>query len=111
VVDGQHLAGMVALSDLQRVPRERWNVTSVEEVMTPRRELVMVPPSEDAYVALRKLGQHDLAQLPVVQGDRLVGLLRRSDVTRWLALQTPSRVRPRPRRPRPEDRAPPTINP
>ncbi len=85
VVEEGRLLGVVSLVDLRRVARQAWSETAVAEVMTPRDRLVVTTPEEDAFVALRKLGQHD--QLPVVDGDRLVGVLRRTDIARWLAAQ------------------------
>jgi hypothetical protein len=40
--------------------------------------------------AFRKLSLRDIDQLPVLEGDRLVGLLRRADLMRWLEMQAPS---------------------
>jgi CBS domain-containing protein len=49
--------------------------------------LVTVAPSEEASVALRTLAGRGVDQVPVVEDGRLVGLLRRRDVLRWLQLQ------------------------
>jgi CBS domain-containing protein len=46
-----------------------------------------VAPSEEASVALRALAGRDVDQVPVVEDGRLVGLLRRRDILRWLQLQ------------------------
>jgi Zn-dependent protease/predicted transcriptional regulator len=81
------LSGIVTLEDFRSVPRSRWHETSVRDVMTPAGELVTVMPDEDASDALDKLGQHDIRQLPVVDDGHLVGMVRRSDVIRWLQFQ------------------------
>ena len=48
----------------------------------------MATPDDSAAAALTKLAQRDVEQLPVVDGDgRLVGMLRRRDILRWLELQ------------------------
>jgi CBS domain-containing protein len=55
--------------------------------MTPREDLVVVGPGDDAAGALREMAQRDVGQLPVVENGRFEGLLRRHDIVRWLHLQ------------------------
>lgn len=91
VVSEGRLAGVVGFEDVRRVPREQWGTTFVSEVMTPARALETVGADDPATDALRKLGERDLNQLPVVQRDgSLLGLVRRQDILRWLSLHTPS---------------------
>jgi CBS domain-containing protein len=82
VTDGR-LAGIVTLSDLHKLPPERWSDTTVGQIMTPV-PLVTVEPNADLQSALRLMGQRDLNQLPVVDHGTLVGLLTRSNVIRYL---------------------------
>ena len=89
VMDDGRLVGLVALEDVRSVARGQWDGTTVGEIMTPRRQLICVAPSEEADDALSKLTQRDVRQLPVIRGDRLIGLLRRRDVIKWLRLQMP----------------------
>ena len=56
--------------------------------MTAAPGLVVATPDESAAAALTKLANRDVEQLPVVDGDgRLLGMLRRRDILRWLELQ------------------------
>ena len=56
--------------------------------MTPAPGLAVATPDESAAAALTKLANRDVEQLPVVDGDgRLLGMLRRRDIARWLELQ------------------------
>nr|MDA8108460.1 CBS domain-containing protein [Betaproteobacteria bacterium] len=48
--------------------------------------LISVSPGADALGALAILGQRDLNQLAVIEQGRLVGLIRREDVLKWLSL-------------------------
>lgn len=85
VADGVFL-GLVCLEDVRRAPRDRWHETSVRDVMTPRERLVTLAPDDEAERALRLLGQGDFDQLPVLEGDRLLGLVQRRGLMRWLTL-------------------------
>ena len=87
VSDGQ-LRGLICLHDVRRVPREEWARTTVAQAMTPLGRLAMVSPHDGVDQALSALSGKDVGQLPVVQGDRLVGLLRRSDLLRYLEFST-----------------------
>ena len=88
VADAGLLRGIVCLHDVKTVPREKWAYTRVSEVMTPWAELETVSPGDDGSAALARLNARDVRQLPVVEGERLIGLLRRSDVLRYLQLRT-----------------------
>jgi len=88
VVSGDDLVGIVSLHDVRRVPREGWGITPVSAMMTPRPELAVATPDEEASDALQKLTGNDIDQLPVVDGKHLTGILRRADVLRWLELNS-----------------------
>jgi Zn-dependent protease len=88
VVQDDQLVGIVSLEDVRRVPREDWDVTSVRQIMTPQGQLTTATPDEDANEALNEIASHDVNQVPVVKDGRLVGMLRRSDILRWLQVRT-----------------------
>jgi len=85
--DGR-LIGMVCLRDLNKRGRDAWGVTTVREIMTPVDRLTTVSPRDEAFDVLALLGQRDLNQLPVVDNGRLVGMIRREDILKWLSLHT-----------------------
>jgi CBS domain-containing protein len=87
VMDGERLVGIVCLHDVRNVERDRWESTPISAIMTPRESLVTTTPDEESDEALNKLQKGDHRQLPVLQQDHLVGLLRRRDIMRWLQLQ------------------------
>lgn len=88
VVQDDQLVGIVSLEDVRRVPREDWDLTSVRQIMTPQAQLTTATPDEDANEAMEDLATHDVNQVPVVKDGHLVGILRRSDIMRWLQIQT-----------------------
>jgi Zn-dependent protease/predicted transcriptional regulator len=82
------LVGMVCVRDLHKRSRDAWDATTVREIMTPAEQLAIVSPQDDAFDVLALLGQRDLNQLPVVEDGRLLGLIRREDILKWLSLHT-----------------------
>ncbi len=88
VMDGERLVGLVCLEDIRKIPREAWDDATVGDIMTDASHLDVVAASEDAGEALEKLTRRDVRQAPVVENGRLVGLLRRRDILKWLELQS-----------------------
>jgi Zn-dependent protease/CBS domain-containing protein len=88
VMTNGQLEGMVTLDDVRTAPREAWDTMRVQDIMTPFDALVTITPEENSREALDRLSRRDIRQLPVVQGDTLVGLLRRRDIVKWLQLRS-----------------------
>lgn len=86
VLEQDRLVGLVSLADVRKVPRGDWHRTTVAQVMTPVDKLMVATPREDASHALSDLSSRDVRQIPVVQEGRLVGMLRRADILRYLQL-------------------------
>jgi Zn-dependent protease/CBS domain-containing protein len=83
VCNDSGLMGIVTLADVKRVPQDRWPNTPVQEIMT-RSPLLSVKEEEDLNDALKVLAQNGLNQIPVMGNGRLIGLLSRADVLRYL---------------------------
>ena len=92
VLDGDRLVGLVTLEDIRKVAREDWDTTSAAEIMTPADQLAVVQPQDDASAALDKLTERNVHQVPVISNGHLVGLVRSSDIMRWLNLQAPNGI-------------------
>jgi Zn-dependent protease/CBS domain-containing protein len=86
ILEDGRLVGLVTLEDVRKVAREAWDGTTVSEIMTPAERLITTSPEEDAARALEKLSSNNIRQLPVVSEGRLVGLLRRQELIKWLQL-------------------------
>ena len=68
---------------MHKVPTEEWDTTTISAIMTGP-PLVTVGPDADLQTALRLMGERDLNQLPVLEGNEVVGLLTRSGIIRFL---------------------------
>ena len=98
VVHGR-LLGLVCVGDVRKLAQNAWDTTPVTAIMTPRERLAVVGPGTAAEAALRKLAELDVDQLPVLEGELLVGILSRRDLARWLELHVgaPRGAAPAPR--------------
>lgn len=88
IMEDEQLVGLVTLEDIRRVAKDERATTLVREIMTPAAELASVKPQDDATEALNKLMQRDVRQLPVIREGKLVGMVRRRDIMRWLQLHS-----------------------
>lgn len=88
VVEDDQLQGIICLHDVKAVPREQWSETQVSQVMTPWERLVTVSAGDDGNTVLSRFGTHNVHQLPIVEGRRLTGIVRRADVISHLQLQS-----------------------
>ena len=84
VVQDRALVGMIGVDDLRSVPRERWATTPIAAIMKPAARLDVLHADDELFDVLAVLSAHD--QVPVVDGDRLIGMARRRDVLTWMAL-------------------------
>lgn len=87
VVDGDVPRGVVTLRDLAAIPRDRWDWTSVSDVMTPWNRLTVVSPDTDLLEAMQAMDDAGVSSLPVMDGDRPTGLLTREEVLHYVRLR------------------------
>ena len=87
VIQGDRLAGLITLSDIRHVPREEWGQTPVGLAMIPRDRLHIVSPQQSLNDVLPLMAGRDVNQLPVVQDERLVGVLSRDAIMRYLEIR------------------------
>ena len=87
VVRDETLLGIVCVSNVRKIPPDQWQTTRVLDVMRSVDELTVTSPQRPLAEAFEQMARQDVDQLPVViAGNRLVGMLRRRDITRWLEL-------------------------
>lgn len=87
VVTNDWFEGIVTISDVRHVPRDEWDQTLVRYIMTPRDQVESIAPDDGIDAALQLMSEHDFDQAPVLADDKLVGLLRRADLVRFIHLQ------------------------
>ena len=83
VVEGDRLVGIVTDRDLVlRViaPGRDPQQTSVKDVIS--KDIVTVSPDEDLERALSVMTEKQVRRVPVVEGERLVGIVAQADVAR-----------------------------
>jgi CBS domain-containing protein len=88
VVKKKRIVGLISRRDLIRTRRVQSIIaghahTTIEEVMS--KNVVTIGPDEPIGSAAELLVKHDVSRLPVIDGDRIVGIVDRHDVLKGLA--------------------------
>jgi Zn-dependent protease len=87
VVDDGRFSGLITLTDVRNIARDDWPHTTVAQAMTPPDRLHSVAPSENLAGVLQRLSEHDVNQLPVIEGGRVLGLITRGDMMRFIQVR------------------------
>ena len=83
VVDGDRLVGIVTDRDIVlRVIAEGRDPESTTVGEIASSDIVTVSPDDELDRALQLLAQHQVRRLPVVENERLVGIVAQADIAR-----------------------------
>ena len=88
VSDKGNLKGIVCLDDVKATPKENWPETRVGEIMTPKEKMEAVRPDADGRQVLTSITSKDIHQIPVMEGERVTGIICRSDILRFIRLRS-----------------------
>jgi len=87
VMQGDQFVGLITLGDIRHIPRDEWEQTPIGCVMIPLEQLHVVSGEQRLNAVLPLMVTRDVNQLPVVQDGRLVGVLSREDIVRFLEIR------------------------
>ncbi len=85
VVQGEVLVGCVTQEDIEKREPDRRSAATVADIMS--KEVMGIGPQEDAHVALNKMSDAEIGRLPVIDGEKLVGIVSRTDILRGFKLR------------------------
>ncbi len=76
--DGK-LVGIVTITDIKELPRDKWTETTVSQIMT-RNPLYTVSPEDSLQTAMNLIVHNDVNQVLVNHEGQCAGLLSRADI-------------------------------
>jgi Zn-dependent protease/CBS domain-containing protein len=85
VVDRDMLVGMITVADVHNMPPVDRDAMQVRDVMN--RGVIAVAPETPVVDALRIMGSKDIGRVLVVDKDRLVGIVTRTDILKVVELK------------------------
>ena len=86
-MDGVKLEGIVSFDSLRGVARDSRRDKTAAQIMTPLASLKWVNPSDDLTKVLAIMTEDDVAQVPVIQDNTVVGLISRERLLAFIDLQ------------------------
>jgi len=83
------IQGIITFEDLKNFMKDDSQSTLVGDVMTPKEKMIVVSPDEPAVEAILKFSKNNIGRLPVLKGDKLVGIITRSDLMKAIRTRIP----------------------
>ena len=81
---GKHI-GIVTIHAIKSVPKESWETTTVEQIMTPMEDVKKTHPDEPLLDALKQMDKDGVNQLPVFdESGEITGIISRENIVSLL---------------------------
>lgn len=90
VADDGKLKGILTLPNIKSVSQQNWDTTQVKEIMTPGDKLVVAHPDQEALSILEQMVENDINEMPVVTEGRVIGLITRDSLLRFIRIRSES---------------------
>ena len=81
---GAELEGMVTLQQIKKVPRTRWAITPVQDIMTPASKLKVAYADQDILSVLQEMNGESTNHIPVMEAGKVIGIINREDIARFI---------------------------
>ena len=94
---GTGLEGMVTLQQIKKVPRTRWAITTVQDIMTPASKLKVAHADQDILSVLQEMNGENTNHIPVIEAGKVIGIINREDIARFLRTRVDFGIRSTPR--------------
>ncbi len=92
VLDDEELKGIITVDDIKKISKDEWPQMLVKDIMTPSDKLLSVRKREPAIEALFKFSRYNVGRFPVLEQDKLVGIITRSDLLHAIRLKTQFKI-------------------
>src|SRR4030043_303570 len=84
----QKLMGVISIHDIKEIPREEWPNVYVGAIVKKVSENEKVGVSMEVSDAIKKMVKNGLGHLVVMSGDKLEGIITKSDIMNFLKIQS-----------------------
>ncbi|MCK5567361.1 MAG: site-2 protease family protein, partial [Actinomycetia bacterium] len=80
--------GIISLHDIKSIERKRWPEVRVGDIVKAVTENEKVNMSMEISDAIKKMGRSDLGHLVIMSGNKIKGIITKSDVMRFIKLRS-----------------------
>ncbi len=77
IVDNEQIVGIISRRDFKKINKDSQMKAPVKAFM--RRDVITIDPGKSPHEATRIMVKHDIGRLPVVEKNKLIGIVTRSD--------------------------------
>jgi Zn-dependent protease/predicted transcriptional regulator len=84
VISNGKLLGVVTMSSVRSIPREKRDFERVSQAMVPFERTITVSPTTSAIDALHIMAKNGVGRLVVMDGDRIAGMVTRGDLMKTM---------------------------
>ena len=84
VLEGDAIVGLLGVGQVRRIRRSEWAKTRVEDVMAKPPKLTFLSPTEPLKQGLERIFHAGLDGLPVLEDGRLLGMLTKRGIGRFI---------------------------
>jgi len=88
IVDSGKLVGIISRRDFKKIKKESQLKAPIKAFMSTR--VKKIAPEESPMDAVKLMVKHDIGRLPVVEDDKIVGIITRSDAMNYFYKTGPS---------------------
>jgi Zn-dependent protease/CBS domain-containing protein len=79
--------GVVALTEVKKVPEDEQRNTTVQAIMTPMVNCLQIDPGVSLAEALKKMTECDVARLLVMQEGEMIGMITKTGLFRFIEIK------------------------
>jgi predicted transcriptional regulator len=84
VISNGKLLGVVTMSSVRSIPREKRDFERVSQAMVPFERTITVSPTTSAIDALQIMAKNGVGRLVVMDGDKIAGMVTRGDLMKTM---------------------------
>jgi Zn-dependent protease/predicted transcriptional regulator len=84
VIDNGQVLGLLCLTDIRNIARDRWQWTTAREAVPPLSDHYTIAPRADAWDALVRMSAENCGRLLVLENQALLGIVSRTDIMRLM---------------------------
>ncbi len=88
VVEKDKLLGILTVEPIRKLDKRQWKGKKVSDLMIPYRRTPKARLTASAYAALVRMLKAGFTTMPVVEKKRIVGVVKSSDILRYVKLKT-----------------------
>jgi predicted transcriptional regulator len=81
---GDDIIGLLTLHRIKDVQRQDWPVTTAAQAVIPVDQIKLLRADTGLWKALQEMDRDGVNQLPVMEGDKILGMLSREDIISFL---------------------------